>query len=67
MVPSMVDRLWRAVSLGFQVASIFHSTMLARSRVPCFIVFRSSLGHLSGPRALPSFRQYSVQCTFAIS
>jgi len=65
-VPFMADRLWRAVLMGFSekvnIAST-HACTIKNS--PSDIVFNSSLGHLSGPGALPGFRQYSTY--FAMS
>ena len=67
MVPFMVDRLWRAVSMVF-VEKSQYSTLptLARSKIPHLtLVFNSLLEDMSGPGALPGFRQYSTY--FAIS
>jgi len=66
MVPFMVDRLWRAVSMVFSGSgniSFTHACTIRNSSSD--IVFNSSLGHLSGPGALPGFRQCSTY--FAIS
>ena len=70
MVPSMVDRLWRAESMIFLgiVTLVFHSPTLAQSRISHLIMSSRAhckFGHLSGPGALPGFRQYSTY--FAIS
>jgi len=61
MVPFMVDRLWRAVSMVFSGRvniSFTHACTIKNSSSD--IVFNSSLGHLSGPGALPGFRQCST-------
>ena len=66
MVPFMVDRLWRAVSMVFWGRvniSFTHACTIKNSSSD--IVFKSSLGHLSGPGALPGLRQCSTY--FAIS
>ena len=66
MVPLMVDRLWRDVSmvfLGRVNISFTHTCTIKISSSD--IVFQGSLGHLSGPGALPGFRQHSTY--FAIS
>ena len=52
MVPFMVDRLWRAVSVVFSGRvniSFTHACTIKNSSSD--IVFNSSLGHLSGPGA----------------
>ena len=59
MVPFMVDRLWRAVPIaccGRVNISFTHACTIKNSSSD--IVFKSSLGHLSRPGALPGFRQY---------
>jgi len=50
MVPSMVDRLWRAESMIFlgRVTLAFHSPCTIKN-LSSYNVFKSSLGHLSGP------------------
>ena len=66
MVPFVVDRLWRAVLMVFSGRvniSFTHTCTIKNSSSD--IVFNSSLGHLSGPCALPGFRQCSTY--FAIS
>jgi len=59
MVPFIVDRLWRAVSMvfsgRFNNLSI-HACTIKNSASDT--VFKSSLGHSSGLGALPGFRQY---------
>jgi len=66
MVLFMVDGLWHAVSMVFSGRvniSFIHACTIKNSSYD--IVINSSLGHLSGPGALPGFRQYST--CFAIS
>ena len=59
----MVDRLWRAVSIVFSGSVNISFTHACTIKHFSFdIVFKSSSGHLSGPGALPGFRQYSTYC-----
>jgi len=66
MVPFMVDQLWRAVSMVSSDSvniSFTHACTIKNSSSD--IVFNSSVGHLSGPRALPSFSQYLIYFTIS--
>jgi len=66
MVPFMVDRLWRAVSIVFSGrVNIPFTHACTIKNFSTDIVFKSSLGHLSRPGDLPGFNQYSTY--FAIS
>jgi len=61
MVPFMVDQVWRAVSMVFSGRvniSFTHACTIKNSSSD--FVFNSSLGHMSGPGALPGFRQCST-------